>query len=160
MEIWNVTGTVTATSFVGDGSQLTGITGVSTNGGLDEDGLVTQLIDEQYIAERLPEPLTPRYPDVSAYYYIYVGEPAAKLEKISDLHWGWDEEHDYVYDQEFETLIDAFKFVQESNFDSTAWNSFRNSWVKTRIVFVLQNGKVFQDVRCRWRSIFVLDSYR
>ena len=140
----SVTGTVTATSFVGDGSQLTGITGVSTNGGLDEEA-VTQLIDEQYIAERLPEPLTPRYPDVSAYYYIYVGEPAAKLEKISDLHWGWDEEHDYVYDQEFETLIDAFKFVQESNFDSTAWNSFRNSWVKTRIVFVLQNGKVFQD---------------
>ena len=29
----SVTGTVTATSFVGDGSQLTGITGVSTNGG-------------------------------------------------------------------------------------------------------------------------------
>ena len=62
---------------------------------IPDEGPVTQLIDEQYIAERLPEPLTPRYPDVSAYYYIYVGEPAAKVEKINDLHWGWDEEHDF-----------------------------------------------------------------
>ena len=136
----SVTGTVTATSFVGDGSQLTGITGAG--GGLDETA-VTQLIDEQYIAERLPEPLTPRYPDVSPYYYIYVGEPAAKLNGINDLHYGSDETYDFQYDQEFESLAEAFKFVQESNFDSVAWNDWRTSWVKTRIVFVLQNGKVF-----------------
>ena len=136
----DVTGTVTATSFVGDGSQLTGITGAG--GGLDETA-VTQLIDEQYIEERLPEPLTPRYPDVSPYYYIYVGEPAAKLDGINDLHYGSDETYDFQYDQEFENLAEAFKFVQESNFDSIAWNDWRNSWVKTRIVFVLQNGKIF-----------------
>ena len=52
----------------------------------------------------------------------------------------------FVYDQEFENYdLDAFKFVQESNFDSVAWNDWRTGWVKTRIVFVLQNGKVFQD---------------
>ena len=118
----DVTGTVTATSFIGDGSQLTGIVG----------------------GTQAAEPLSPQFPDVSPYYYIYVGEPAAKLTGgIDDLHWGSDAEHDFQYDQEFENLPDAFKFVQESNFDSVGWNSFRNSWSKTRVVFVLQNGKVY-----------------
>ena len=118
----DVTGTVTATSFIGDGSQLTGIVG----------------------GTQAAEPLSPQFPDVSPYYYIYVGEPAAKLTGgIDDLHWGSDAEHDFQYDQEFENLADAFKFVQESNFDSVGWNSFRDSWSKARVVFVLQNGKVY-----------------
>jgi len=89
--------------------------------------------------------LSPQYPDISPYYYIYVGDPAVKLDGINDLHYGSDEEYDFKYDQEFDNLGDAFKFVQESNFDSIAWNDWRESWVKTRIVFVLQNGVIFGE---------------
>ena len=45
-----VTGTVTATSFVGDGSQLTGISG-GTGGGLDS-AAVTLLVDSDYVQAR------------------------------------------------------------------------------------------------------------
>ena len=46
----DVTGTVTATSFVGDGSQLTGISG-GTGGGLDSAD-VTLLVDSDYVQAR------------------------------------------------------------------------------------------------------------
>lgn len=46
-----VTGTVTATSFVGDGSQLTGISG-GTGGGLDS-AAVTLLVDSDYVQARV-----------------------------------------------------------------------------------------------------------
>lgn len=46
----DVTGTVTATSFVGDGSQLTGISG-GTGGGLDS-AAVTLLVDSDYVQAR------------------------------------------------------------------------------------------------------------
>ena len=45
-----VTGTVTATSFIGDGSQLTGISG-GTGGGLDS-AAVTLLVDSDYVQAR------------------------------------------------------------------------------------------------------------
>ena len=47
-----VTGTVTATSFIGDGSQLTGISG-GGGGGLDS-AAVTLLVDSDYVAARAP----------------------------------------------------------------------------------------------------------
>jgi hypothetical protein len=46
----DVTGTVTATSFIGDGSQLTGISG-GTGGGLDS-AAVTLLVDSDYVQAR------------------------------------------------------------------------------------------------------------
>lgn len=46
-----VTGTVTATSFIGDGSQLTGISG-GTGGGLDSAD-VTLLVDSDYVQARV-----------------------------------------------------------------------------------------------------------
>ena len=47
-----VTGNVTATSFIGDGSQLTGISG-GGGGGLDS-AAVTLLVDSDYVAARAP----------------------------------------------------------------------------------------------------------
>ena len=48
-----VTGTVTATSFIGDGSQLTGISGGGGGGGLDS-AAVTLLVDSDYVTARAP----------------------------------------------------------------------------------------------------------
>ena len=106
----DVTGTVTATSFIGDGSQLTGISG----GGLELQA-----------------------PTVTPEYFIYVGSPAGKLAQIQDSR---GTATNLVYDQEFATLQEAFNFMMENPLADVGASSYSGGDKNATFVVSLEEG--------------------
>lgn len=108
-----VTGTVTATSFIGDGSQLTGISG-GTGGRLELQA-----------------------PTVTPEYFIYVGSPSGKLSQIQDSR---GTASNLVYDQEFVTLQEAFNFMMENPLADVGVSSYSGDDKNATFVVSLEEG--------------------
>ena len=101
---------VTATSFVGDGSGLTN---------LPSNALQVQA------------------PTVTPEYFIYVGSPAGKLAQIQDSR---GTATNLVYDQEFATLQEAFNFMMENPLADVGASSYSGGDKNATFVVSLEEG--------------------